>query len=53
MDLLLEMLRDEPNGVIGAVAAALAAKIVLLRGLWCDEVRIARMRHTRERRPQA
>jgi hypothetical protein len=53
MDLVLEMIRDEPGAVAGAIGAALAAAAVLLWDLWVDEARIARARRAREMRPPA
>ena len=49
MSLLLDMIRDEPNAVAGAMAAALAAAAILIWGMWRDETRIAAVRRDRER----
>jgi hypothetical protein len=48
MELLLDMLREEPNAVAGAMAAAFAATAVLLCELRSDEALIARMRRGRD-----
>jgi hypothetical protein len=48
MGLRLEMLREEPNAVIGSMGAALAAAAVLVYDLRCDEARIERARRARD-----